>query len=110
MRLGAKFYYLRNILHDYPEKPAVEILTKTAAAMDDDSLILIDEKCLPEKGVPLDASSLDLLMGFSLGALERTGEQWHDLLDKAGLKAKHIYQYTRSLNDSVIVAVPKSRA
>ena len=103
--LGAKFYYLRNILHDYPDEKCVAILKNLAAAMDKDSRILIDEMVLPDTGVHWQATQLDLIM-ISLGAIERTKEQWYGLLEKAGLQISQIYTYTASLQDSVIVAVP----
>ena len=107
MSLGARFYYLRNILHDYPDQQAVTILDHIKAALGPESEILIDEMCVPEKGVPLLSTSRDLMMGFSLGSAERTLEQWTKLLDAAGLKINSKHQYTYILADSVIVAVPK---
>ena len=75
--------------------------------MNSESLILIDEMSLPEKGVPQEAAFQDLTMMFALGSIERTTEQWYALLDKAGLKVKQIHKYTNRLNDTVIAAVPK---
>lgn len=46
-------------------------------------------------------------MMSALGARERTEEQWRALLEDAGLEVRGIFTYTRPLNDSVIMAVPK---
>lgn len=104
---GAKFYYLRNILHDWPDDKCVAILKSLIPYMDKDSRILIDDMVLPNTGVHWQAAQLDLTMMAALGSVERTKEQWYALMESAGLKILHIYTYTTSLQDSVIVAVAK---
>jgi len=103
---SAKFYYMRNILHDYPDDKCLVILSHCIAAMDSDSLILIDEMVLPTKGVPWQATQIDMTMMSALAAQERTIEQWYALLDRAGLKVVEIQTYEPALQDSIIVAVP----
>ena len=110
LNTGAKFYYLRNILHDYPDHQACVILRNIISAMDANSAILIDEMVLPDQGVPLTAAGQDLAMMFALASIERTKEQWYHLLDTAGLETRDMYRYTVGLNDSVIVALPKAKA
>ncbi|KAL2221344.1 O-methyltransferase-domain-containing protein [Thermoascus aurantiacus ATCC 26904] len=103
---GARIYYMRNIIHDYPDEKAAVILRNTAAALSPDSLILIDDMVLPNSGVHLHAAQLDLLMMTTLASMERTTEQWCALIEgKAGLKINAIYTYTSSLRDSVIECV-----
>jgi hypothetical protein len=75
--------------------------------MDSGSLILIDEMVLSNKGVPWQATQIDLTMMSALAAQERTIEQWYALLDRAGLKIVEIQTYEPALQDSIIVAVPK---
>ena len=104
---GAKFYYMRNILHDYPDDVCIRILKILILAMDEHSRILIDEMVLPDSGVHWQATQIDLTMMAALGSMERTLEQWHVLLEQAGLKILQIYTYTPLLQDSVIMAVPK---
>ncbi|CAG8953111.1 hypothetical protein HYFRA_00003308 [Hymenoscyphus fraxineus] len=104
---GAKFYYLRNILHDWPDEKSVIILKNIISAMEPDSRILIDDKVLPNEKVHWHATQEDLTMMAALGSKERTVEQWRALMDSAGLEILDIVQYTTSLNDSIIVAVPK---
>ncbi|KAI1738165.1 hypothetical protein F4680DRAFT_426303 [Xylaria scruposa] len=50
--IGARVYYLRNILHDWPTSKCREILENVKIAMTKDSVILIDEMVLSERGVP----------------------------------------------------------
>ncbi|MCJ1405556.1 hypothetical protein MMC11_008784 [Xylographa trunciseda] len=104
---GSKFYYMRNVLHDYPDDKCLPILTHCIAAMDADSRILVDEMVRPNEGVPWQAAQLDLAMMAALGSQERTIAQWYALLDRAGLKVVEIHTYGLSLQDSIIVAVPK---
>ncbi|KAI0389948.1 S-adenosyl-L-methionine-dependent methyltransferase [Xylariaceae sp. FL0594] len=104
---GARAYYLRNILHDWPDDKCVEILTNIKSAMTAESRILIDEMVLPEKGAPWRATQLDWAMGSCFAAMERSRSDWDSVLEKAGLKIVDIWKYTEQLDDSIIVAVPK---
>ncbi|KAH7117892.1 S-adenosyl-L-methionine-dependent methyltransferase [Dendryphion nanum] len=84
---GARGYYFRYILHDWPDDSCVEILKHTASAMEPGySKILIFEWILPAKHVPLYPSLLDINMMAVLNGMERTEDQWTVLLAKAGLK------------------------
>jgi demethylsterigmatocystin 6-O-methyltransferase len=74
--------------------------------MDKDSRILIDDMALSNSGVHWRATQIDVLM-MMLAGLERTKEQWHVLLDKAGLKILEIHTYDSAIETSVTVAVPK---
>jgi demethylsterigmatocystin 6-O-methyltransferase len=76
-------------------------------ALGPDSRVLIDDMVLPNENVHWQAAQLDLAMMSSLASKERTDEQWHALIDAAGLQILKIVPYTAILNDSIIVAVPK---
>ncbi|KAJ5817766.1 hypothetical protein N7447_007774 [Penicillium robsamsonii] len=104
---GAKFYYLRAILHDWEDDKSVEILKQIIPAMSEDSQILIDDLALPNTGVHWWSTCIDMQMYIMHGAMERTVDQWYALLDKAGLKVKEIKTYSPVMRNSVIVAVPK---
>ncbi|KAI9708795.1 MAG: hypothetical protein M1820_003750 [Bogoriella megaspora] len=104
---GAKFYYLRNILHDWPDEKCIAILKNLIPAMGQESRILIDEMVVPAVGAHWQATQLDLTMMAALGSKERTKEQWYALLEAAGLKIERILPYTEPFKDSVIIAVPK---
>ncbi|KAF7508283.1 hypothetical protein GJ744_009428 [Endocarpon pusillum] len=104
---GAKYYYMRNILHDYPDDKCLVILKYLIAAMSKESVLLIDDMVLPNSKVHWQAAQLDITLMASLASVERTKAQWLTLLDRAGLKVVNIYTYTVSLQDSIIAAVPK---
>ena len=95
------------IMHDYPDEKCALILQQIVKAMSRDSVILIDEMVIPNKGAHWRATQLDLAMMASLAGTERTERQWYDLMDMAGLKIQRIWTYTKELRDSIIVAVSK---
>ncbi|KAI4209668.1 MAG: hypothetical protein LQ351_007422 [Letrouitia transgressa] len=103
----ARAYYMRNILHDYPDDQCVKILGNTKTAMGTGSVILIDDMVLPSTGAHYHAATLDMMVMSALAAMERSEKQWQNLLDAAGLKIRNIYVYTEDFRDSIIVAVPK---
>jgi demethylsterigmatocystin 6-O-methyltransferase len=102
---GARIYYMRNVIHDYPDERALIILKNTRAALGPDSVILIDDMVVPNSGAHWYVTQCDLVMMAGLAAMERTKDQWYSLLERAGLKINKIYTYTTSLQDSVIECV-----
>ncbi|KAL7940842.1 S-adenosyl-L-methionine-dependent methyltransferase [Trichoderma barbatum] len=104
---GAKVYYLRNILHDYPDEKCVTIIQNTLPAMSSESVLVIDEIIIPNKGSHSRATEIDMTMMVSFASTERTEKQWASLLDKAGLKVLSKDIYNEATGQSAIVAVPK---
>ncbi|KAH6683931.1 S-adenosyl-L-methionine-dependent methyltransferase [Halenospora varia] len=83
---GAKAYYLANVLHDWPDRQALEILRHVKDAISEDSVVLVNENVLPEMGVGLMSASADFVMMGNFASLERTKEQFRELFDSAGLE------------------------
>ncbi|KAF2092637.1 O-methyltransferase [Rhizodiscina lignyota] len=104
---GAKFYYLRNVLHDWSDDKCILILKHLIASMTSDSMILIDEMVLPDIGAHWHATQYDLTMMVALAAQERTRSQWEALLDQAGLQITSVHCYTKTVAESIIEAVSK---
>lgn len=102
---GARIYYMRNIMHDWPDVKATVILRHIKDAMAPDSVLLIDDMVLPKTGAHWQATQLDMLMMTALAACERTETQWEALISSAGLKIKKVYPYTTSLNDCIIECI-----
>ena len=73
-----------------------------------DSVLLIDEMIIPNRGVHPLATELDMTMMACLAAMERTSKHWDALLDEAGLKILQKRTYNNVTGESVIVTVPKS--
>ena len=59
---NAKVYYLRTVLHDWPDKQTMEILSGIRGVMSQHSKLLINKIALPEENVPLYLAELDISM------------------------------------------------
>lgn len=103
---GAKVYFTRHVLHDWPDSKAEVILKRVVEAMDKESVLLIDEKVLPDVGASNSAAGLDLLMMTIFAAQERSEKDWRALLGRAGLRIEYIFRYNEDVGDSIIMAVP----
>lgn len=102
---GAKFYYLRHVLHDWPEEQCLQILEHLVRALGPESRIVVDEVVLPDVGVPWQSAYMDLLMCTMLGGAERTRSEWYSLLGRAGLEIVEIRHHHKM--QAAIVTVPK---
>jgi demethylsterigmatocystin 6-O-methyltransferase len=107
LTIGAKAYYLRNILHDWPDDRCPLTLSHIKAAMAQDSLLLIDEMVIPTKGAHEISMQVDMTMYGNFASEERTEKRWKELLDAAGFKIEKVYTYYQDeLKDCIIVATP----
>ncbi|KAL4738167.1 S-adenosyl-L-methionine-dependent methyltransferase [Aspergillus similis] len=104
---GAKYYYLRAILHNWDDDHAVQILANIVPAMSADSLVAIDEVVVPDRDAHLWPAGLDLQMYTIFGTSERTAARWDAILDKAGLRAVAVKRYAPVMQSSVIFAATK---
>ncbi|KAI1305018.1 S-adenosyl-L-methionine-dependent methyltransferase [Xylaria venustula] len=104
---GARVYYLRNVLHDWPDEKCISILQNLKPALTAESQILVDEMILPEKGTPWRAAQQDFIMGACVAAQERSHSEWLALFDRAGLRVERLWKYTEELSDHLISLVPK---
>jgi hypothetical protein len=89
---GAKAYYLRTVLHDWPDKQAATIIENIKNVMTEDSILLINENVLPEQGVNLYQAELDLAMMTCFSSLDRTEKQFKALLESEGFELKQTYK------------------
>ncbi|KAJ5104579.1 hypothetical protein NUU61_001926 [Penicillium alfredii] len=103
---GASFYYLRNVLHDYPDDQCIKLLQLQRVAMGADSVLLVDELVRPATGAPRSFVDLDIAMMACLAAQERTREQFEHLFRSAGLYLEEVLPYETELGHSVMVAIP----
>ena len=90
---GAKFYHLGWILHNWSEEPAKKILREIKSAMAPHSVLLINDMILPDVGASPFTAAMDLVMLGACGSLERTEQQWKDLLGEVGLKIDEAVVY-----------------
>ncbi|KAI1959866.1 hypothetical protein LOZ58_004231 [Ophidiomyces ophidiicola] len=104
---GAKFYYLRYVMHLWQDDKCVEALKTIVPAMGPDSKILIDEVVVPASDVPWQAACQSILMNSALAGAERTLVEWQGLLQAAGLQIVDIFTYDTNMQ-SIIMVVPKN--
>ncbi|KAI0193852.1 S-adenosyl-L-methionine-dependent methyltransferase [Astrocystis sublimbata] len=107
---GARCYYFRSILHDWPDADCVEILKRAAAAMAPGySKLLLSEFVLPSSNTPLYPALLDINMMALLNGMERTEAQFCKLLDAAGLKVVKFWSVGVE-TEGLVEAVLKERS
>lgn len=92
LETAAKVYFFRAIFHDWPDRICRQILTNTVAAMDPAaSRIIIVDHVLSDIKASLIQTSIDIQM-MSIGAgMERSLQQWKQLLAEAGLEIRGIW-------------------
>ena len=89
-RTGADTYLLSQIIHDWSDEPAIEILRNCQRAMGaSGTLILVEHILDPTRPDPTTAL-LDLTMLTVLGSKERSAEEYRMLLAKAGFRLSRI--------------------
>ncbi|KAF6238850.1 hypothetical protein HO173_002722 [Letharia columbiana] len=103
---GAKFYFLRGVLHNHSDERVRLILRSIMTAMGKDSVLLIDEIVLPNAHVDWHVTSIDLSMMCAFGARERTETQWLEILESVGLKIAKKLTYKPAVYESVMEAIP----
>lgn len=120
---GAEIYFMRHVIHDWPQKEAVQVLQGCASAMTPQSKLLICEHMVSptyrtgsEKGPATGAqeppqpllanwgdaptSRLDLQVYTFVNAKQRTRAEYEDLAERAGLEVAQVW---RNLGDLSIV-------
>ena len=102
----ARVYYFRMVLHDWPDDKAQLILKNTISAMRKGySKIIINEMVIPDVGGGWRETQMDWTMLACLSAMERTEQQWCNLLTSVGLEVVKIWAHPDSTT-SIIEAVP----
>lgn len=103
---GSKVYFLRHVLHNWPDAKAEALLKRVVEAMDEKSVLLLDERVLPDVGTSTFAAGLDLQMMMLVAAQERSEKDWKALLGKVGLKMESLVRYMEEEADAVMLASP----
>ncbi|KAL8828619.1 MAG: hypothetical protein Q9191_002478 [Dirinaria sp. TL-2023a] len=87
---GAHTYYLRHVLHDWPDTACRVILRQTIVAMTRGySRVVVVDAVLPDVDASLFAALLDVNM-MTLSGIERTERHWRDLLTSVGLSVEEM--------------------
>ncbi|HYJ47566.1 MAG TPA: methyltransferase [Pyrinomonadaceae bacterium] len=105
---GADAYLMKHIIHDWDDERAEKILKNIQRVLPAEGRVLIVEVVVPEGNEPHYSKLLDLEMLCSPGGVERTADEYSELLAAAGLRLKRIIP-TRSPY-SIIEAVKENTA
>ncbi|KAI3395863.1 hypothetical protein diail_800 [Diaporthe ilicicola] len=89
---GAKAYYLKMVLHDWPDAQCREILNNLKSALIPGfSKILLNEIVVLDQGADWFSTSVDMLMMVFHSSWERREKQWRELIESAGLRVTRIW-------------------
>ena len=99
----ARAYYMRTILHDWPDHLVMKILQNIKSAMDERSIIIIDETVVKELHAHPRQVMFGVTMGSCIAGLERTAQQWVAVVEAAGLKIRKVYNYAVETGESLII-------
>jgi DNA-binding transcriptional ArsR family regulator len=87
---GADAYVLCHVVHDWPEERCLSILRNVRAAMPPDGRLLIVETVMPAGDEPHPAKLQDMMMLAITGGMERTEQQYTELLGRAGFRLDRV--------------------
>ena len=91
-------YLLKNIIHDWSDQKAVEILRNVRAAAGTRATVLLVEFVIPRHNREFPGKWVDLEMMLNLGARERTADEYRDLLSQAGFRMTRVVQTASPLS------------
>lgn len=86
---GLDCYMTVRVIHDWPDDEAVKILRNCRKAMRPDSTLLLVEGILDENAPP-NYAMMDMLMLVLAGSMERTENDFRNLLEKGGFELSKV--------------------
>jgi hypothetical protein len=102
---GADAYLLSNIILNWDDDHAVEILSTCRAAMADTACVLLAESVLPEGAAPSMGKLADLeMLVMTSGGRQRTNTEYRTLLGRSSLRLTRVVPSTSRI--SLLEAVP----
>ena len=102
--IGARAYFLRNVLHDWPDETAALILQNLKGAMAAQSTgqngtssgvkskLLLEENVMFDMATDVSSESMDFVMMGLLSGSERSEGRWRSLLSKQGFDVLKIWR------------------
>jgi O-methyltransferase domain/Dimerisation domain len=101
---GCRAYVMKNVIHDWDDKQAVEILANCRRAVPADGALLLVEWTLHEGNVRSAGKLFDVVMLVMTGGKERTAEEYRQLLARAGFRMNEVIATSSDL--CIIEALP----
>jgi hypothetical protein len=95
---GGDAYVLKNIIHDWPDDKAVQILQNVRAAAAVGTTVLLIETVLPEHNREFSGNWMDLGMLLIQDGRERTAAEYRHLFEQAGFRMTQVVHTTSSLS------------
>jgi C-methyltransferase len=95
---GGDAYVLKNIMHDWPDEKAVQILRNVRAAAGPGATVLLVELVIPDHDRDFPGKWADLEMLLNLAARERTAAEYRKLLSQAGFRMTRVVQTASPLS------------
>jgi C-methyltransferase len=95
---GGDVYVLKNVIHDWPDDAALQILRKVRVAAGVGATVLLIEFVIPDHDREFPGKWVDLEMLLNLGSRERTAGQYRELLSRAGFHMTRVVQTATPLS------------
>jgi len=101
---GGDLYIMKAVLHDWDDRASIEILRSCRRAMSHTATLIVVERVVgPPNELP-EGKFSDINMMIQYGALERTRQEFHDLLNNGGFRMTQVIPTQSPM--SIIVAKP----
>jgi hypothetical protein len=101
---GSRAYLMKNILHDWNDEQAGEILRNCRRAVPDDGVLLLIEYRLGDENAPSLGNMMDLVMLTMTGGKERTVDEHCELLAVAGFQLNSVIPVSTEI--MIVEALP----
>ena len=95
---GGDIYVLKNVLHDWPDDQAVEILRNVHTAAEAGTTILLIEFVIPEHKREYVGHLTDLEMLLTHAGRDRTAQEYRSLLERAGFRVTRVVPTASALS------------
>jgi DNA-binding transcriptional ArsR family regulator len=89
---GGDAYVLKNVIHDWPDQDAVQILSNVRSAAGTGKRVLLAEFVIPPHDREFIGKWADLEMLIGAAARERTAPEYAQLLSRAGFRMTRVVQ------------------
>ncbi|MDN4988472.1 methyltransferase [Bradyrhizobium sp. WYCCWR 13022] len=106
---GADLMVLKNVIHDWDDERVAAILTQCRAVASHETRLLLIERVMPDRMTTLvahqRAAALDIRMLTITGGIERTEEEYRQLLGRTGFDCTRIIPLGPPSDQAILEAV-----
>ncbi|HVN79070.1 MAG TPA: methyltransferase [Terriglobia bacterium] len=104
MPSGCRAYVMKNVIHDWNDEQAREILVNCRRAVPADGALLLVEWALSEGNLPSAGKLVDVTRLIQTGGKERTVEEYRELIASADFRLSQVFLTSAEL--AIIEALP----